>query len=73
MNVEARLLHTGGDDCGPTAVGVMVDDRRQRSGRPLIMLVTPRDSYGLDENHADALVLALQAAIAEVQARAVSR
>lgn len=29
--------------------------------------------YCLNENHAQALVLALQAAIAEVQARAVSR
>jgi hypothetical protein len=44
-------------------------------GRPLIRLgfeAASAPGLYLDENHAAALVLALQAAIAEVQARAVS-
>jgi hypothetical protein len=40
--------------------------------RVLLLIGSDLEPVYLDENHAQALVLALQAAIAEVQARAVS-
>jgi hypothetical protein len=70
--VEARLMHTpSGDDCGPTHVSVVVAEIGHHAQRS-VQLHCDRTVVTLDENHAAALVLALQAAIAEVQARAVS-
>ncbi len=51
---------------GVTRIGIVVEASACSRGRVHL------GRYCLDENHAQALVLALQAAIAEVQARAVS-
>jgi hypothetical protein len=61
--------------------GAVIDARtgEGRDTRRIIVRVTeqasgtPTAAIWLDENHAAALALALQAAVAEVQARAVSR
>ena len=70
MRFEAR------DNMGkPAAFYVQVHGTQTRREAPIeIEAQSDGRSLGLylDENHAQALVLALQAAIAEVQARAVS-
>ena len=63
-DVSAERDHTGRDGITRQGINVRVavcDRNTIHVGR-----------YCIDENHAQALVLALQAAIAEVQARAVS-
>jgi len=53
--------------------GLNVDVVCRTNGRPTIHVYsTSGAQFVLDENHAEALVLALQAAITEVRARAVS-
>jgi hypothetical protein len=57
------------DGGNPIEVDVVERFDGVRLTRPHVLLA----GYCLDENHAAALVLALQAAVAEIQARAVSR
>jgi len=69
-----KILGTGGGQAKTAAVALPFDSG---SGSRLIEVAFLDSPMGrcclwLDENHAQALVLALQAAIAEVQARAVS-
>lgn len=68
-----NFLTGSGSPAEQAAVYVDTDDR----GRQWVVLESQDDNsqviLSFDENHAQALVLALQAAIAEVQARAVQR
>lgn len=66
------MIATGGRVHPAEQVAVYVGEGRC----PLVVLEVQNDTahveLPIDENHCQALVLALQAAIAEVQARAVS-
>jgi len=66
---------TAGGDYWPVKLTVLPERNGPGSGNDIRLTLLPDVRGGvvfLDENHAQALVLALQAAIAEVQARAVS-
>jgi len=68
MRFEATKLSTAG--C--SAVLLELCDQQIARGCLSLSLEGGKTAF-LDENHATALALALQAAVAEIQARAVSR
>ena len=72
MRFEGSRHDKGKINVHVDVVDPFVDDSAPGPG---VLISAPGDGYPiyLDENHAAALALALQAAVAEIQARAVSR